>query len=92
MNFYDTLYSVAREAGISIERIGYKLGRTARYVGAAKSRGSVPSVDNAARMLDVCGYGLYAIPYSDAPVDALQITYEEQTEHAPGNEHTRDDV
>ena len=76
MNFFEVLYSIAAEKGIKIDSIGPLMGKSAKYVSANRSRGSVPSIDNAALMLEVCGFGLYAIPYEDAPKDAIRITSE----------------
>lgn len=61
MNFYDALYKIARGAGVSINTIGLALGKTDRYIPSAKWRKSIPSVTNAAKMLDVCGYRLCAV-------------------------------
>ena len=73
MNFYDAVYDIARQKGISIERIGYELGHTARYVGSAKSRGSLPKVDNAAKIVNVCGHSLCIVPSDNVPEDAIII-------------------
>ena len=78
MGFYEVLEQCGNNAGISMQQLGVAMGRHKTYVAGAKSRGSVPSVHNAASMLDICGYGLYAIPKSEAPKDALQITIDNQ--------------
>lgn len=70
----DALKQAATNAGISLYRISLDIGKSRQYVNSMITRGSTPQCDTMARMLDVCGYGLYAIPYKDAPTDALQIT------------------
>lgn len=73
MNFYDAVYQIAKKKGISIERIGYELGHTARYIGSAKSRGSLPKVDNASKIVRVCDYTLCIVPSDNIPDDAILI-------------------
>lgn len=70
----DALKHAAITSGIPLTKIGVKLGKTPQYVNATITRRSTPQADKLAAMLDVCGYGLFAIPYDDAPKDALQIT------------------
>ena len=53
--------------------MGVALGHARSYVSAAISRGSVPSVDNAAAMLAACGWSLAAVPSGDVPPSALVI-------------------
>ncbi len=74
MDAIDVLKQAASNAGIPITHIGVAMGKRPNYVSATATRNSTPKADTLARMLDVCGYGLYAIPYEDAPKDALQIT------------------
>lgn len=73
MNFYDAVYIIAREQGISIENLSLKLGKAPRYIGSAKSRGSLPKVDNAAMILDALGYDLCVIPDDEIPDNAIII-------------------
>lgn len=73
MGFYDVLSSAAAAAGVSESAIGRNLGCASNYVARSKSRGSVPSVDNAAAMLGACGYVLAAVPRDSVPPDALVI-------------------
>ena len=70
----DAVKQAANDKGIALRQIGLALGKSAQYVTATVTQGSTPKADTLARMLDVCGYGLYAIPYADAPKDAIQIT------------------
>ena len=74
MQFYDALEICGKTSGTSMQQVSAQLGHAKVYVAGAKSRGSVPSVDNAARMLGVCGYALCAIPHSDVTESMLQIT------------------
>ena len=74
-SFYDAIYEIARKQNISIEKLGLKLGRGARYIGGAKSRGSLPKVDNAAMIADACGYTLCLVPSGNVPEDAIVIDW-----------------
>lgn len=74
MDTVEVLKQAANNAGVPITHIGVSMGKRPNYVSAIATRKSTPQCDTMARMLDVCGYGLYAIPYEDAPKDALQIT------------------
>lgn len=73
MNFYESVYGIARDQGVSIEALSLKLGKAPRYIGAAKSRGSLPKVDNAAMVLDALDYSLCAVPKEDVPEGAIVI-------------------
>lgn len=73
----DAVKQAASNKGIALRQIGLTLGKSAQYVTSTITQGSTPKADTLARMLDVCGYGLYAIPYDNAPSDALQITSED---------------
>lgn len=73
MGFYDVLKEASDVSGVGLTRIGPALGRDRSYVSGAMSRGSVPSVDNAAAMLAACGYALVALPAADVPPDALVV-------------------
>ena len=70
----DVLKAVAVKTNMSLYRISVDIGKTRQYANSIISRGSIPRCDTMAKMLEVCGYGLYAMPYEDAPNDALQIT------------------
>lgn len=74
MYFYDALYKVAKSKGIAIESLSMALGKSPRYIGVGKSRGSSPSVDNAAKMFKVCGYSIIAVPDEEIPENALILT------------------
>ena len=74
MNFWDVLYKAAKNGNVNTTDIGPKLGLNRTFVSSSKAQKVTPRLDNACRMLDVCGYGLYAIPHDSAPTDALQIT------------------
>ncbi len=72
----NALKEAAKRQGIPTTHIGRKLGLSENYVANIANRGSVPQCDTMARMLDVCGYGLYCLPLDDAPNDAIRITSE----------------
>lgn len=73
MEFYDAVYHMAWLRGITIEKIGFKLGHTSTYIGSAKSRGSLPKVDTAVKILGACDYKLCVVPKGTAPDDAIVI-------------------
>lgn len=73
MQFYDALYQVAQQSGVTVERIGLSLGHSAGHVSSSKSRGSVPRIDSAAKMLSVCGYKLCAMPNSSITDETITI-------------------
>ena len=70
----NAIKQICKERGISARKIGREMGMGDNYVARIVNRGSTPQCDTMARMLDVCGYGLFAIPYEDVPESALQIT------------------
>lgn len=73
VGFYDVLQDAAAASGVSLSSVGVALGHSRSYVLGAMSRGSVPSVDNAAAMLAACGWSLAAVPSGDVPPSALVI-------------------
>ena len=73
MNYYDVLYNAANNAGVSVSEVGERLGKTRGYIPNAKTRGSMPSVTNAAAQLATVGYALVAVPVDQLPQDALTI-------------------
>ena len=78
MSFYDILEACGKKSGVSMQTLSVELGNARNHIANAKSRGSVPSVSNAAKMLETCGFGLYVMPIDKAPKDAIQITYEDK--------------
>ena len=73
MNFYDAVYEITRNGGMSIENLSLKLNRAPRYIASAKSRGSLPKIDNAAMILEALDYKLCIVPADDIPEDAIVI-------------------
>lgn len=78
VGFYDVLQEAAEASGVSLSSVGVAMGHSRSYVLGAMSRGSVPSVDNAAAMLDACGWSLAAVPAEDVPPSALVIAPPEE--------------
>ena len=76
MSAMNTLRDIAKRENVPLSHISETLGYRPNYVSVAINKGNTPSVELYARMLDVCGYGLYAIPKDKAPKDAVQITAE----------------
>ena len=75
MKFYDIVYKLAKEEGLSIEKLSLKLGKGTRYIGGAKSRGSLPKVDNAAMIVDALGYTLCVVPSDEVPDEAIEVDF-----------------
>ena len=73
MNYYDALEHAARASGMSFNEIGVKLGHASNYIHNAKSRGSSPTVDNAARAAAACGWALALVPAGELPEGAVAI-------------------
>ncbi len=73
----DTMSAVKQAAyasGTPLTHIGRAMGNADNYVNKILTRGSTPKTDTTARMLGVCGYGLYAIPDNETlPDTAIQI-------------------
>lgn len=82
MGFYDVLQTCAATHSMSLRQVSIAMGRNGNYVSGAVTRGSVPSVDNAAAMLAACGWSLCAVPSEDVPPSALVIDPPEQEEDA----------
>ena len=74
MNAFDTVRQCASNVGVPIYKIGLSMGKTRQYMSAMFSRGSTPKADTLARMLNVCGYGLYACPLDKPPKNGIEIT------------------
>ena len=74
MDAMNVLKQAAKNADVPLMHIGRKMGVADNYVNKTIARGSTPKCDTMARMLEVCGYGLYAMPLDQAPKDAIQIT------------------
>ena len=69
----DAVKEAAGNAGISLYRVSLDMGKSRQYVNSVITRGSTPQADTLARMLDVCGYKLVAVPGDNVPSDALVI-------------------
>ena len=73
----DAMQALKQAANIShtpITHIGLAMGKTAQYVTSITTRNSTPKADTLARMLNVCGYSLYAIPDNETvPDTAIKI-------------------
>ena len=73
MDFYDAVFKCADNSGVSIRKLSAALGHAENYVSNLKSMGRVTSVENAAKILSVCGYALCAVPLDDVAEDAIRI-------------------
>lgn len=80
VKFYDVLEKASVHSGMSYRTISSKLGRVPNYIAVMRNKGRIPSVDNAAALLDVCGYALCAIPENEIPENALRITSDTDTQ------------
>ena len=75
MKFYDIVYMLARDNGMTIENLSHKLGKGSKYISSSRNRGSIPQVDNAAMILKACGYTLCAVPKKRIPKNAIKIDF-----------------
>ena len=73
MNFWNVLYKVAKKSGCNTTDIGPKMGLSRGYISSCKTQNVTPLIDNAIRMLDVCGYSLCAIPSDEIPDNAFVV-------------------
>ena len=69
----EVVRQAANSAGIPITHIGVSMGKARTYVNTAIAKNAIPQCDTMARMLDVCGYSLCAIPTDKIPNDAIVI-------------------
>lgn len=73
MKFYQVMRSVSRKEQLSYTAIAELLGKSRGYITTVVSRKTEPRTDNAASMLDACGWVLAALPKDDVPESALVI-------------------
>lgn len=73
MQFYDALYRIAAENGLTFDRLSLKIGYTSSYISSSKSRGSIPKVDSAIKMVSGCDHAICAIPNGKVPDNAIVI-------------------
>lgn len=73
MGFYDVVERISEDEEISMSALSRAIGRPSSYIAAGRSRGSVPSVDNAALIVEAAGWRLVAVPVDAVPDDALVI-------------------
>ena len=73
MNFYDIVHEIARKNGMSLEKLSVCIGRSETYLASSKSRGSLPKINNAAKIANACGYTLCMVPSNKVPKDAIVI-------------------
>ena len=73
MNFYDAIHEIAQGEGLSLEKASLKTGHSGTYISNARSRGSLPTVGNAAMIAAVLGYKLCLVAEGSVPEDAYVI-------------------
>ena len=74
MKALDALKQAAQASGTPITHIGRIMGKSDNYVSKIATRGSTPQTDTMVKMLDACGYKLYAMPSDEkAPSSAILI-------------------
>jgi len=74
MSFWDTVYALAKDNGITVFEITKRLGLSPAYIAVQRSRGSHPKTNTAAQVLDAVGYELWAVPSgSRMPEGSLKI-------------------
>jgi len=70
----DAIGEVLKREHISARNVGRLMGMGDNYVARIMNRGSVPRCDTMARMLNVCGYELCAVPRERVTPEMLAIT------------------
>ena len=73
MNFYEVLYKIAHEKGISTRALAKAIGRSSAYITIQKSRGSLPIVSTASMLVSALDYKLCIVPADSVPEDAYII-------------------
>lgn len=73
MKAMQALKEAATRSETPLTRIGPTFGKAPAYVSSICTRGSTPRTDTLAKMLDVCGFALCAIPKSEVPSSAIVI-------------------
>lgn len=73
MDAFSVVVECAKREGIPVTHIGPALGFNRAYVSAGVNRGGAPRADTLARMLDVCGYELCAVPKSRIDAEMIPI-------------------
>jgi hypothetical protein len=74
MRAVDVVKLVSNRTDTPLMRISERMGKTPSYASAAVSKGGDMHVSTFVKMLDACGYGLYAMPKDDAPEGVIQLT------------------
>lgn len=74
MNFFDVLKECGEKSSTSMRSVSTTLGHNPSYVATQKVMSRTPSVSSAARMLDVCGYALVAVPKDSLTDESLVIS------------------
>ena len=69
----DAVRACASKCGKSLYRVSLDMGKSRQYVNSVITQGSTPKADTLARMLDVCGYELVALPKGDRPKTGIKI-------------------
>lgn len=69
----DALKIAAERTGTTLYRISVDIGKSRQYANSVITRGSNPQCDTMSKMLNVCGYGLFAMPLDKVPKEALRI-------------------
>ena len=78
MKSMQAVKQIALKRELNLLKISKMLGKKRGYLNSIISRGSEPRIDTYVKILDTCNYGLYAIPYEDAPINAIQITVDNE--------------
>ena len=73
MDFYSAIHDIARDKNMSLEKVSLATGHTSGYINSARSRGSVPSITNAAMLAEVVGYKVCLVNADEIPDDAYVI-------------------
>lgn len=73
MEFYDALEAATKSRSVPLSRIGLMMGHNSSYISNGRSRGSLPKVDTAAKILSTCDYSLCVVRKNEIPDNAIEI-------------------
>ena len=64
MDAYSAVVECAKREGVPVTHIGPAMGKNRAYVSGGVNQGGAPRADTLAKMLEICGYALCAVPKS----------------------------
>ena len=78
MRAMEVVKQASVKSGVNLSTISKTIGKSRGYVNAIITRGSEPQINTLVRLLNACNYGVYVIEKQCAPIDAMEITTDEE--------------